>query len=58
MASYYWVVFVFHYYAISYYIMLSYTMLYYMVLQSIVSFWPEGDLHEDVDFIFSFISSS
>ena len=58
MACYYWVVFVFRYYAISYYIMLSYTMLYYMVLQSIVSFWPEGDLHEDVDFIFSFISSS
>ena len=38
--------------------MLSHTMVYHMVLQSIVSFWPEGDLHEDIDFIFSFISSS
>ena len=33
--------------------MLSYTVFYYTVLQSIVSFWPEGDLHEDIDFISS-----
>lgn len=36
--------------------MLSFTVFYYTALQSIVSFWPEGDLHEDVDFIFIFIS--